>query len=66
MHFIPIEQLAVAAGVSLRTVYRDVKAGLLRTRKIDGRTMIKADAAARYIEQRKALAEALSRLGRRA
>jgi hypothetical protein len=50
--------------VSLRTVYRDVKAGLLRTRKIDGKTMIKAEHAARYVEQRKAVAEAISRLGR--
>ena len=52
------------AGVSLRTVYRDVKAGLLRIQKIDGKTMIKADHAARYVEQRKAVAEALARLGR--
>jgi len=64
MNFTPIEQLAVLAGVSLRTVYRDVKAGLLRVQKIDGKTMIKSDHAARYVEQRKAVAEAISRLGR--
>jgi hypothetical protein len=64
MNFTPIEQLAISAGVSLRTVYRDVKAGLLRTQKIDGRTMIKADNAARYVELRKAVSEALARLGR--
>ena len=63
MNFTPIELLAIQAGVSLRTVYRDVKAGLLRTQKIDGRTMIKADHAARYVEQRKAITEAISRLG---
>ena len=28
MNFTPIEQLAILAGVSLRTVYRDVKAGV--------------------------------------
>jgi predicted site-specific integrase-resolvase len=66
MNFTPIEQLAILAGVSLRTVYRDVKAGVLRTQKIDGRTMIKDDGAARYVEQRKAIAEALARLGRAA
>jgi len=64
MNFTPIEQLAISAGVSLRTVYRDVKAGLLRTHKIDGKTKSKADHAARYVEQRKAVAEAISRLGR--
>jgi hypothetical protein len=64
MNFTPIEQLAILAGVSLRTVYRDAAAGRLRTQKIDGRTMIKADHAARYVEQRKAIAEALTRLGR--
>ena len=64
MNFTPIEQLAILAGVSLRTVYRDVKAGLLRIQKIDGRTLIRADHAARYVEQRKAIAEAISRLGR--
>jgi hypothetical protein len=66
MNFTPIELLAVLAGVSLRTVYRDAKAGLLRTQKIDGKTMIKADHAARYVEQRKAVAEALAHLGRSA
>jgi len=66
MNFTPIELLAIQAGVSLRTVYRDVKAGLLRTQKIDGKTMIKAEQAARYVEQRKAIAEALARLGRAA
>jgi predicted DNA-binding transcriptional regulator YafY len=64
MNFTPIEHLAISAGVSLRTVYRDIKAGLLRTQKIDGRTMIKVEAAGRYVEQRKAVAEALARLGR--
>jgi hypothetical protein len=64
MNFTPIEQLAVLAGVSLRTVYRDVTAGVLRTQKIDGKTMIKAEQAARYVEQRKAVAEAMARLGR--
>jgi len=64
MNFTPIEQLAISAGVSLRTVYRDAKAGLLRTQKIDGRPMIKAEAAARYVELRKSVAEAISRLGR--
>jgi predicted site-specific integrase-resolvase len=63
VNFTPIEQLAISAGVSLRTVYRDVKAGLLRTQHIEGRTMIKADHAERYAEQRKAVAEARSRLG---
>lgn len=66
MNFTPIEQLAILAGVSLRTVYRDIKAGLLRMQKIDGRTMIKAEHAARYVEQRKAVTEALARLGRAA
>jgi hypothetical protein len=66
MNFTPIEQLAILAGVSLRTVYRDAKAGLLRTQKIDGKAMIKADHATRYVEQRKAVAEAISRLGSRA
>jgi hypothetical protein len=65
VNFTPIERLAIEAGVSLRTVYRDAKAGLLRTQKIDGRTVIKADRAAQYVEQRKAVAEALARLGRR-
>jgi hypothetical protein len=64
MNFTPIEQLAISAGVSLRTVYRDAAAGLLRTQKIDRKTMIKTDHAARYVEQRKAVAEALARLGR--
>jgi hypothetical protein len=64
MNFTPIELLAIQAGVSLRTVYRDVKAGVLRTQKIDGKTMLKAEHAAKYVEQRKAVAEAISRLGR--
>jgi hypothetical protein len=45
MHLVPFEKIAVEAGVSVRTIARDVKRGKLRSYKVDGKSLIDAGAA---------------------
>jgi hypothetical protein len=49
MNLVPFEQIAVEAGVSARTICRDVKRGKLRSYKVDGKALIDAGAAREYI-----------------
>jgi hypothetical protein len=58
MHLLPYEQIAVEAGVSARTIARDVKRGKLRTYKVNGKALIDAGAAQaqEYIADRRAAA----------
>jgi hypothetical protein len=49
MHLVSFEQIAVEAGVSARTIARDVKRGKLRSYKVDGKALIDAGAAREYI-----------------
>jgi hypothetical protein len=53
MHLVPYEQIAVEAGVSVRTICRDVKRGKLRSYKVDGKALIDAGAAREYIAARR-------------
>ena len=54
MHLVPYEQIAVEAGVSVRTICRDVKRGELRSYKVDGKSLIDAGAAREYIADKRA------------
>ena len=54
MNLVPYEQIAAEAGISLRTVARDVQRRLLTSHKLNGKVWIDADAAAEYIAARKA------------
>jgi hypothetical protein len=58
MHLVSYEQIAVEAGVSVRTICRDVKRGKLRSYKVDGKALIDACAAQaqEYIADRRAAA----------
>ncbi|HEY3912486.1 MAG TPA: hypothetical protein VGM07_21730 [Stellaceae bacterium] len=63
MHLVSYEHIAVEAGVSLRTIFRDLRRGRLRSHVIDGKSLIDADAAKEYVAQRHAAQDALARLG---
>jgi excisionase family DNA binding protein len=54
MHLVPYEQIAVEAGVSVRTICRDVKRGKLRSYKVGGKALIDAGAAREYIADKAA------------
>ena len=54
MNLVPYEQIALASGVTTRTIARDVKKGLLKPRRLDGKVLIDADEVAEYIAGRKA------------
>jgi hypothetical protein len=54
MHLVPYEQIAVEAGVSVRTICRDVKRGKLRSYKVDGKSLIDAGSAREYIADKAA------------
>jgi hypothetical protein len=54
MHLVPYEKIVADAGISIRTVIRDVQRGLLTSRRLDGKVWIDADAAAEYLANRKA------------
>jgi hypothetical protein len=63
MNFVTPERVAVDAGVSLRTVHRNLATGTLRSRLIDGRRVVEVRHAKPYVAKRRALkaaAEALS------
>ena len=68
MNLVPFEQIALAAGVSLRTVARDVQRKLLTPYHQGRKALIDAEApaTANYIASRQAVAEAAARLGRSA
>jgi hypothetical protein len=67
MNLVPFEQIALAAGVSLRTVARDVKRRLLIPYKRGRKALIDLEATgtAKYIASRQATNEATQALGRR-
>jgi hypothetical protein len=67
MNLVSFEQIALAAGVSLRTVARDVKRRLLTPYKQGRKALIDAEApaTANYIASRRAANEATQALGRR-
>ena len=54
MNLVPYEQIALASGVTTRTIARDVKRGLLKPRRLDGKVLIDEDEVAEYIAGRKA------------
>jgi HTH domain len=49
LQLVSFERIAVEAGVSVRTIWRDVKRGKLKSVKVDGRSLIDAGAARQYI-----------------
>lgn len=49
-----VEGAAKAIGISRTTIWRLVQAGELRTFKIGGRTLIRADVLAAFIDRRSA------------
>jgi hypothetical protein len=55
MNLVPYEQIAANAGISLRTVIRDVQRRLLTSHRLGGKVWIDADAAAGYIASRRAV-----------
>jgi hypothetical protein len=67
MNLVSFEQIALAAGVSLRTVARDVKRRLLIPYRQGRKALSDAEAPAteRYIASRRAAHEATQALGRR-
>jgi hypothetical protein len=67
MNLVPYETIAMSAGVSLRTVARDVKRRLLTPYKRGRKALIdlEATATAKYIASRQATNEATQALGRR-
>jgi hypothetical protein len=67
MNLVPFEQIALAAGVSLRTVARDVKRRLLIPYRQGRKALIdlEATATAKYTASRRAAHEATQALGRR-
>ena len=42
MHLLPYENIAVEAGVSVRTIARDVRRGKLKSYKVNGKSLIDA------------------------
>jgi hypothetical protein len=54
MHFITPEQVAVDAGVSVRTVHRNLANGTLRSRLIDRRRLVEVRDAEPYVVARRA------------
>jgi hypothetical protein len=56
MNPVPFEKIALEAGVTTRTIARDIARGLLSTRKLDGKVVIDAEAAdtVAYVERRRA------------
>jgi hypothetical protein len=67
MNLVPFEQIAMSAGVSLRTVARDVKRRLLIPYKQGRKALIdeEAPATVNYLATRRAGAEVAQALGRR-
>lgn len=62
LNFVTPEQIAADASVSIRTVARDMKSELLRSRKLDGRRVVEARDAESYIAKRRAVREAANSL----
>jgi hypothetical protein len=56
MHLLPYENIAVEAGVSVRTIARDVRRGKLKSYKVNGKSLIDAGAAQEYIASKRAAA----------
>jgi hypothetical protein len=67
MNLVPFEQIAMSAGVSLRTVARDVQRKLLVPYRQGRKALIDAEAPATvdYLTSRRAANEATQALGRR-
>ena len=67
MNLVPFEQIAMSAGVSLRTVARDVQRKLLVPYKQGRKALIDAEAPATadYLARRRAANEVAQALGRR-
>ena len=68
MNLVPFEQIAMSAGVSLRTVARDVQRKLLTPYRQGRKALIDAEAPATadYLASRRAANEATQALGMRA
>jgi hypothetical protein len=58
MHLLPYENIAVEAGVSVRTIWREVHRGKLKSYKVNGRSLIDAGAARDYIADKAAARQA--------
>lgn len=62
MNFFTAERVAVDAGVSLRTVYRDFATETLRSRLLRGRRVVEVKDAEGYVTKRRALKSAAEAL----